>query len=369
MKQSYILSRIIKTLLLSSNFRKAGISFLCLFFLTPFIKIEQSFGQDIHFSQFYMSPFTLNPAFAGAVYGMAAQVNYKDQWKSVGTPYKTYAASYDISFQKSKNAKAFFAAGINFFSDKAGDSKMGTTQANLVGACHVYIDRYTKIGGGLQIGYAQRSIDYTALQWGNQFDGTYYNPSLNSHESQGSSSYAYPDVAAGVVWTYNNLAGMKRVVENNDLKANFGLSVFHLSQPKYSYIGDNEKLKMKFVMHGDILLSVPYTSLGFVPGFMYFKQGGPSEIYVGSLIRTKLRQKSKYTRDKSSSAFSIGAFYRAKDAAIIALLLEYSHYTIGMSYDINTSALSNASVGRGGFELTLRYVAANPFMVQSRSRF
>lgn len=246
---------------------------------------------------------------------------------------------------------------------------MGTTQANLSGSCQVYIDRYTKFGGGLQVGYAQRSIDYTALQWGNQFDGQAYNSSLSSRENTTSNSYAYPDVAAGVIWTYNNSAGMKRVVENNDLKVNVGLSLFHISQPKYSFIGNNEKLNMKFVMHGDILLSVPYSNVGFVPGFMFYKQGRPSEIYVGSLVRYKLRQKSKYTRDKSSSALSVGAYYRAKDAAALAFLLEYSNYAVGMSYDVNTSSLKTASVGRGGFELTIRYIAANPFMTQSRSRF
>ncbi|MES2140318.1 MAG: PorP/SprF family type IX secretion system membrane protein [Bacteroidota bacterium] len=337
-----------------------------IFYILP---VRSLLAQDIHFSQFYMSPFTQNPAFTGAVYGMSAQVNYKEQWKSVGTPYKTVAAAYDVSFQKKKKAKAFYAAGINFFSDKAGDSNMGTTQANLSGACHVYIDRYTKVGAGLQVGYAQRSIDYAALQWGNQFDGQAYNPTLSSRETNGSTAFAYPDVAAGVVWTYNNSAGMRRVVENNDLKANVGMSVFHFSQPKYSFAGNNEKLKMKFVLHADVLLSIPFSNLGFVPGIMVYKQGAPAEILAGSLIRYKLKQKSKYTRDKSSSAISLGGYYRAKDAGTIAMLLEYSNYAIGMSYDINTSALKTASTGRGGFELTIRYVAANPFMVQSRSRF
>lgn len=368
MKQLYIFGQIIK-FLLSANWRKVFIGSMFLILLSPFGRTGMSFAQDIHFSQFYMSPFTQNPAFTGALYGMSAQVNYKEQWKSVGTPYKTIAAAYDVSFQKKKKAKAFYAAGINFFSDKAGDSKMGTTQANLSGACQVYIDRYTKVGGGLQVGYAQRSVDYTELQWGNQFDGMAYNPSLSSRENLGAASYSYPDVAAGVVWTYNNSAGMKRVVENNELKANLGMSLFHISQPKYSFIGNNEKLHMKFVMHGNVLLSVPYSNLGFVPGFMYYRQGPASELFAGSLIRFRLKQKGKYNRNKTSSAFSMGAFYRAKDAAIIALLLEYSNYTVGMSYDVNTSNLKTASTNRGGFEITIRFVAENPFMVQSRSRF
>jgi hypothetical protein len=158
-------------------------------------------------------------------------------------------------------------------------------------------------------------------------------------------------------------------VENNDLKSNIGISVFHFSQPKYSFKGSNEKLYMKFVLHGDVLLSIPFSKLGFVPGFMLYKQGPATEIYAGSLIRYKLTQKSKYMRDKSSSAISVGGYYRAKDAGVVSLLIEYSNYAVGMSYDINTSGLKTVSTGRGGFELTLRYVAANPFMVQSRSRF
>lgn len=334
------------------------------------LKESRLVAQDMHFSQFYMSPLTQNPAFAGAIYGIEAQVNYKNQWRSVGSPYKTTAASYDMSFQKKKRAKAFFGAGLNFFSDKAGDSKMGTTQVNLSGAGHVYLDRYTKIGGGLQVGFVQRSVDYTQLQWGNQFTGMAYDQNLSSRETNtGAISIKYPDVAAGMVFSYDNTAGAKRVADNNELKANVGLAIFHISQPKYSFNGSDEKLYAKFVLHGNVLISVPYSNLGFVPGLMICKQGGPSEIFAGSLVRYKLKQKSKYTSIKTSSAISGGAYYRAMDAIVAVMQMEYSNYTIGMSYDINVSHLKTASVGRGGFEISIRYIANNPFIVQSRSRF
>ncbi len=352
--------------------RKLIAVFVIIYFHTFFLKKEHGniFAQDIHFSQFYMAPLNQNPAFAGALYGMEANVNYKEQWRTIGSPYKTIGASYSLSLQKKKRAKGFFALGLNFFSDKAGDSKMGTTQVNLSVAGHVYIDRYTKFGGGIQIGYAQRSVDYTQLTWGNQFDGMAYNPTLSSRENlPATASKAYPDVGAGIVYTYNNTAGMKRVVDNNDFRVNIGLSIFHISRPDYSFMGNQDNLYVKFVLHGNALLSVPYTNIGFVPGLVCYKQGAPAEIYAGSLVRYVLNQKSKYTRNRTTSAIAIGGYYRAKDAAIVALLLEYSNYTIGMSYDINVSRLKVASVGKGGFELSLRYNARNPFIAQSRSRF
>ena len=177
--------------------------------------LTSSFAQDIHFSQFYMSPLTQNPALAGASYGIEGQINYKDQWRSLGSPFKTTAASVNASFQRKKKAKAFFAGGVNFFSDKAGDSKMGTTQVNATAACHVILDRYNKLGGGLQVGFAQRSVDYTNLTWGNQFDGKAYNSALSSREIGGVPNYSYADVGAGVVWSYSKTSGRDNVLGND----------------------------------------------------------------------------------------------------------------------------------------------------------
>jgi type IX secretion system PorP/SprF family membrane protein len=247
---------------------------------------------------------------------------------------------------------------------------VGISQVNITGAGHVYINRYSKLGGGLQIGFAQKSVDYSNLQWGNQFDGMTYTSTLSSKEMiTGAASTSYADVGAGVVYTFDNNAGFKRIVDNNDFKATVGLSIFHVSQPKYSFNGSNDRLYAKFVLHGNFLVSVPYTNVGFVPGFIVYKQGGPAEVYTGTLVRYVLKQKSKYTGYKNSSAVALGAYYRAKDAAVIAFLLEQGNYTLGMSYDVNVSRLKVASVGRGGFELSLRYTAPNPFITQSRSRF
>lgn len=55
-------------------------------------------GQDIHFSQFYMSPMTLNPALTGVMNCNTRIVgNYRNQWASVlgRNAYNTYSVSYD----------------------------------------------------------------------------------------------------------------------------------------------------------------------------------------------------------------------------------------------------------------------------------
>jgi type IX secretion system PorP/SprF family membrane protein len=327
-------------------------------------------AQDIHFSQFYMAPLNQNPALAGANNDLEAIVNYKDQWQSVTAPYTTSAASFDMRLNRKKIKKGFFAAGLNFFSDKAGDSRMGITQLNLTLAYHVRLNARNTIGGGLQGSYAQRSVNYAPIQWGNQYNGTNYDASLYSGESTGNTAFSYPDLGAGVVWCYSNTGDQAKVTDNQVVKFNLGASVFHPQQPDYSFYGDGERLYARYVVHGNGMFGIANTHLSVVPGFMFYSQGSAQEIYAGSLFRYKLNQEDKYTGFQPGAAFSLGAYYRSDDALVAAMLIEYSNYTIGFSYDINTSPLKTVSSAQGGFEISLRFVTPNPFTtLSSKARF
>ena len=320
------------------------------------------FSQDIHFSQFYMSPLTLNPGMAGANYSLEALVNFKDQWRGISVPYTTLAASIDGRLNKKKNKSSYLSGGLNFFRDKAGDAKMGIAQGNFTLAYHLSIAKYQTIGVGLQGGYAQRSINYDSLHWASQYDPVNgYNPAIPSGEPS-MSAFSYSDAGAGIVWTFNNTAGLVHVEDNHDLRANLGIAVFHAYQKYSFYKTSDEKLYPKYVFHGNALISFPnYHNIAFVPGFVFFRQGPAQEIIAGSLIRFKFRQESKYTNVKKDASFNLGGYYRIKDAIIVSFLIELSSYAIGISYDLNASKLTSASNGRGGVELSIRYIAPNLF--------
>jgi type IX secretion system PorP/SprF family membrane protein len=339
--------------------------FLC---STGFLFCLGTRAQDVHFSQFYMAPLNQNPAMAGALFDLEALANYKSQWSSITTPYKTVAVSYDMRLGKNKSKRGFWAGGLNFYSDRAGDANMGITQANLTVAYHIHLNEYNTLGGGLQGGYAQRSISTSGLQWGNQYNGNNFDASLPSGETIPPSAFSYADAAAGIVWTYNNTSGAKSVTDNHDLKFNLGASVFHPQEPSYSFYNSSEKLYMKFVVHGSGLISIPGKNIAIVPGFMYYRQGPTQEIYAGSMIRYKLKQDSKYTGFQQGAALSLGAYYRAQDAIAATILMEYSNYAIGFSYDINTSPLKAATNAQGGYEISIRFVNPNPFTGKSGSQ-
>ena len=69
-------------------------------------------SQDIHFSQFYMSPLNLNPAMTGVMNGNVRLTgNYRNQWASVlrDKSFRTYSVSYDQRFAVGRND--FFGVG------------------------------------------------------------------------------------------------------------------------------------------------------------------------------------------------------------------------------------------------------------------
>ncbi|MBI3501240.1 MAG: PorP/SprF family type IX secretion system membrane protein [Bacteroidetes bacterium] len=318
-----------------------------------------AFAQDVHFSQFNLSPLTLNPALASVGCDMRGTLNYKDQWKSVTTPFRTAAFSYEMAFMKRKWKKGYIGAGISDFNDKAGDSKMGTNQLNLSLSSVIKLNQKNFFSAGLEAGFAQRHVSTEGLHWDNQFIGTAFDPSLPSGENFSSTNISYGDFAAGLLWTYGK--GEMYSTANDEVKANMGISAFHVSAPNISFYGNDIRLSPRIVFHGGMSYGIKNSNTSIVPSYMFAKQGAQQEFILGSMARFRLKEDSKYTGFVKGSAVSFGGYYRMQDAVIISSLIEVAQYAIGISYDVNTSPLTAASSGKGGLELSLRFISPGPF--------
>src|SRR5687768_2666600 len=88
-------------------------------------------AQDIHFSQYAETPSIINPALAGVTYNTRAAVNFKDQWGTVGTRYRTIGLSFEQTIKHKKLKGNYFAVAANIFRDEAGDARFRTLNPNL----------------------------------------------------------------------------------------------------------------------------------------------------------------------------------------------------------------------------------------------
>jgi type IX secretion system PorP/SprF family membrane protein len=332
-------------------------------------------AQDVHFSQFYESPLTLNPALCGVFNGqIMAEVNYRSQWGSVmgtGAGFNTMAATVELHNIMKKWTKGYLSPGLSFYNDKSGDASIGITEINLTVASGIFLSEKSSLAGGLQAGWSQHSINLAGLSWDNQYINGQYDANAPSGETSMGNSFSYADFSAGLSYSYG--VGQTNMTSNDQFKANIGAAVFHVNEPNMSYYrqtGAGTKLYMRYVVHGYVDYGIPNSNIGLVPGFVVYEQGPAQEIDLGMKIRYALKQESKYTGINKGSAINIGGYYRVGDAAIILTQIEFAGYALGFSYDFNTSGLTPASSGRGGFELSLRFINPNPFLSSgTRSMF
>lgn len=344
-----------------------------------FLVMYATYAQDLHFSQYNQTPALVNPALTGVNSVVRACVIYKDQWRSITVPYKTYGASVEMKFKGSnwdkvdqhltkiyKKAFSRLAGGLSFFSDKAGDGNMGTSQANLSLATFVPLNRSSSLSLGLQGSVVQRKIDFSKLIFPDQYNGATYDPTMVQGENYAANNFIYPDFAGGIAWSYGY--NEKSIGANNEFRANAGVSLYHFNSPKQKYLTETaERLTAKLVFHGDFLIGIPNSNVALAPSFLFESQAPSQEMLEGLMIKYYFSQDSKYTGYLKKSALGLGAYYRNKDALIVAGVIEIQQYAIGMSYDLNMSKLKTASTGKGGFELFIRFVSPNPFLYQKKT--
>lgn len=302
-------------------------------------------AQDIHFTQYYTSPCNLNPALTGFFNGSQRfTLQNKSQWRSVTVPFRTTSVSCDMPVVKRYMKQDIFGGGVVINRDQAGDSKFGTTQVNFSGSYIRAVSRDNNqfISAGLMLGVAQRSLDYSELYFDSQYDGNSFDPGLPNNEQFAKSSFFFFDAGAGLYWHY---------IMDKYKFFNGGISWFHINNPRMSLF-DNQSLKLdqKYMMHGSAQIDVA-PKIFLLPGFIFMHQGKYNEFDIGSLV--------KFVKEpdvKNYLALQLGLYMRTGDAMNFIAGLDYLNWSLGISYDINTSNLVPASHSKGGFEISVIYI-------------
>lgn len=337
-------------------------------------------AQDIHFSQFSEQLSLINPALTGATAPSRASIAYRNQWRSVTTPYVTSGASFETRFNASSWEQADkhksmtfkersggrFAAGISIYKDNAGDGNMGQTLANLSLASFIQTGKKSFVSLGLQASMVQRKLNSSELIFPNQYNGSGYDAGMSSGETFQNTNNTNADFAAGIVWSYGQ--NDKSILGKRQLKINLGFSTYHFNRPKQTFflVSKNDR-SLKFVTHGDMLLTLANPDFAISPAYLLQFRGSSKEILAGMMVKRYIDMTSKYTGILKRSYLGFGLYLRNQDAAILSVALEIKEQiNIGVSYDLNVSRLRNSTNARGGFELTMRYTPPSSFLYQRK---
>ncbi len=326
--------------------KKLNYCFLVLSMLFLFSSNELV-GQDIHYSQFYNSPQTSNPALTGIFNGdIRFMGNLRDQWRWVPVPWFTFGAAYDRKFYPKKSEKYFFSGGLNIYHDRQGDSRLNLSTINLSGSYSRILNAQNILTGGVTLGFSSRGFSETDLTWDKQWDGNTFNAGLSSQEQFNTSRINFLETAVGVNYRHQR---SKRT------KFDLGVGAFHLIRPSAGFY-DNEDQKLpiniNFTAIGSFYLmdALDIQLHGIHQMQSEYKEtiiGGVAKIYVSS-------KRGKETK------LHLGMGYRTSGSLIPTAALEYKQYYLSANFDIDGTDFNNFENNkRGAVEFHFRYTITN----------
>jgi type IX secretion system PorP/SprF family membrane protein len=317
------------------------IAFCCISFFTN--------AQDPHFSQFFASPLTLNPAYTGKFDGtVRISGNYRNQWPTFNNVYTTSTLCVDFDILRNKLPDYDrWGVGILALTDKAGS---GVLTNNYLGLSTSYSkaldeDGFKQIAIGFQGTYGQKALDRNKFYFEDQltpfgFTGvtqeTFNNDNLNIN---------YLDVNAGLLFS-----------ASTDETNNFyiGASLYHINRPNESFQGANWDIATRTTISAGGYFPVSDILTLHTSG-IYQYQAQATETVIGGALATTLDE----TSENPSNIYG-GLWYRINDAIIPYVGLEFAGLRIGATYDINVSSLKAGAQSRGGMEISLIYIKRPP---------
>lgn len=274
-------------------------------------------AQDPTFTQFYSNPVYLNPALAGSSGCPRIALNYRNQWPQLTGNYITYAAAYDTY---AKNLSG--GVGIMAMHDQQGQ---GTIQTSMIAGTYSYylkVNRKFRIMFGGQAAYFQKYLDWSKLTFGDMIDprrGFIYQ---TGDVPRGDGSHGFFDVSAGMVGFTKNFY--------------FGVAAHHLNRPDESMILGDSRLPIRVTGHMGANIKLGQrgrysSSTTLMPNVIYQYQNGFQQFNIGAYLKYE--------------AFTIGAWYRNRDAFIVSLGITTEKFRIGYSYDLTVSQLGGVTGG------------------------
>jgi type IX secretion system PorP/SprF family membrane protein len=269
-------------------------------------------AQDPEFTQFYANPLYLNPAFAGTARCPRICLNYRNQWPGITGTFVTYSASYDQHIDAIGGG-----VGLLMTNDRAGQATINTTNVSGIYSYQLNITREFSMKLGVQATYAQKSVDWNKLNFGDMIDprrGFIY----NTNEVPNVTSRQNVDFSAGIL-------GYSR-------RYYFGFATHHITEPDEGFLGQS-KLPMKYTAHVGALIPLGghYGESSISPNLLFQKQQDFQQLNLGVYF--------------SKGPIVGGLWYRNQDSFILLIGFQQDLFKFGYSYDVTVSKLTNATAG------------------------
>ncbi|WP_026769392.1 PorP/SprF family type IX secretion system membrane protein [Asinibacterium sp. OR53] len=298
-------------------------------------------AQSLHFSQYFNTPLLINPANTGfnPDYDYRVGVNYRNQWASVGNPYKTMSAWGDVKVFRDRFESGWMGIGGSLMKDVAGSGNLSATHATATIAYHQMLGYNSLLSGGFGLAYVNKRVDVNKLTFDDQWNGKFFDVTIPSNEPFTNTSVSYLDLQMGLNYAY---------FASDNFYFNAGVSIMHINTPRESFFDptvSNATLSRRYT--GFVNASIKLQDLWIVnPNVYVSKMGSAWEAVLGFNANRNLS-------GDGEKQMVFGLYYRNNDAIIPMLGYEVNDLKVIASYDATISSLRNLNGGRGAYEISL----------------
>ena len=319
-------------------FQKRKIAFLVSVALTTSFVVR---AQDLHFSQFFNSPLSTNPANTGFIpdadYRIGA--HFRNQWASIlAAPYKTFSLYGDAQVLRNRFDNGWLGLGGLLMSDQAGTGGLKSTKVYASVAYHQMLGLSSLLSAGFNIGWANKRIDQTKLTFPDQFNGLFFDNTSPTSVVIVNNSTSYFDMQAGVNYAY---------FPNENTYINAGYSIHHVNRPKETFFSeaDDSRVPMRHIGFINAILKVNNRVI-INPNIYYTTQAKSHEFMLGMNANYNLS-------GAGEKQLIAGLYYRQGDALVPMIGFEISNIRFTFSYDATTSGLRDFNNSQGAQEFNL----------------
>lgn len=300
-------------------------------------------AQDLHFSQFFNAPLTINPANTGFIpdadYRLGA--SYRSQYSSIlAAPYKTISIYGDAQLLRNQIENGWLGLGGFILNDVAGSGGLTSTKVYGSLAYHQMLGISSLLTAGFNLGWVNKRIDQTKLKFPDQFDGKFFDGNTPTSVVLQNNNISYFDMQVGLNYAY---------FPNENVYINGGYSIHHVNRPKETFFSDNldaSKISMRHIGFINAVLKVNERVI-INPNVYYTNQAKASELMLGLNANYNLSGRGGDTQ------LLAGLYYRAGDAIVPMVGFELKNIRFTFSYDATTSSLTNFNNTQGATEFNI----------------
>ena len=300
-------------------------------------------AQDPHFSQYFTSPMTLNPALIGKEVGDWRAIGaFRSQWWGGAiAPFTTTSASLEKNFHSGTSGKSMFGIGISLLTDASNSGLLKNNYFSGGIAYNIALDGQGKelLGVGLEGTYANRLLDASKFTFQSQFGSLGFQRSAPSGDPVSVLSNKYWDVSMGVHYSKRYKTG----------GFNLGVAIFHAGKPKEGVLSNttysvDRRVSLQAGMHFNLKNKdeIHFSSIADL-------QGENSIYTLGGVYKAKLNT-------AQLESVNVGLWNRFNDALYPYLALEGKSWLIGISYDVVNAEIRNSYNSVQSIEMSLTWL-------------